>query len=271
MIIIGEKLNGAIPVVKKAIEEKDEAFIRDRAIAQADAGATYIDVCAGTAPEVELESLKWMMDIVQEAVETPLCIDSPDPEILKAVFPLCKKPGLVNSVSGEGNKMDVLLPLFQDADPAWELVAMTCDNDGIPNNVEKKVELTKMMVEEAKKYGLTPNRIHIDPCVMALSTENSSFLNFKAEIEAIREVYPDIHITSGLSNISFGLPARKLMNQNFMTLSMFVGMDSAVMDPTSRDMMGAIFATDALLGKDRLCRKYSKAFRQGKIGPVKTN
>ena len=268
MIIIGGKLNGAIPVVKKAIEEKDEAFIRDRAIAQAEAGATYIDVCAGTAPEIELESLKWMMDIVQEAVETPLCIDSPDPEILKAVFPLCKKPGLVNSVSGEGNKMDVLLPLFDDADPAWELVAMTCDNAGIPNTVEKKVELTKMMVEEAKKHNLTPNRIHIDPCVMALSTENHSFLNFKAEIEGIREIYPDIHITSGLSNISFGLPARKLMNQNFMTLSMFVGMDSAVMDPTSRDMMGAIFATDALLGNDRLCRKYSKAFRQGKIGPV---
>ncbi|MEF9918160.1 MAG: methyltetrahydrofolate cobalamin methyltransferase [Eubacterium sp.] len=268
MIIIGEKLNGAIPVVKKAIEAKDEGFIRDRAIAQADAGATFIDVCAGTAPEIELESLKWMMDIVQEAVETPLCIDSPDPEILKAVFPLCKKPGLVNSASGEGNKLEILLPLFKDADPTWELVAMTCDNNGIPNDVATKVALTKMMVEEAKKFGLTPNRIHIDPCVMALSTENNAFLNFKAEIEGIREVYPDIHITSGLSNISFGLPARKLMNQNFMTLSMFVGMDSAVMDPTSRDMMGAISSTNALLGNDKHCRKYSKAYRQGKIGPI---
>jgi len=269
MIIIAEKLNGAIPVVKKAIEEKDEAFIRDRAIAQAEAGATFIDVCAGTAPDIEFESLRWMMDIVQEAVETPLCIDSPDPEILKKVFPLCKKPGLVNSVSGEGNKMEILYPLFKDADPEWEIVAMTCDQNGIPKTLEKKVELTKILVEEAKKYGITPDRIHVDPCVMALSTDNASFTNFRDEIAAIRKIYPEIHITSGLSNISFGLPARKLMNQNFMALSMFVGMDSAVMDPLSRDMMGAIYATEALMGNDRLCRNYSKAFRQGKIGPEK--
>ncbi|MBF7095657.1 methyltetrahydrofolate cobalamin methyltransferase [Alkalibacter mobilis] len=269
MIIIGEKLNGAIPSVKSAIESKDENFIREKAIAQAEAGANFIDVCAGTAPDVELRTLNWMIDIVQEAVETPLCIDSPDPEILKAVFPRCNKPGLVNSMSGEGNKMEVLLPLFKEADPKWELVIMTCDNQGIPNTVEKKLELTKMMVEESKKYGLTPDRIHIDPCIMALSTDNLSFLNFKREIEAIREVYPEIHITSGLSNISFGMPVRKLMNQNFMTLSMFVGMDSAVLDPLSRDLMGAIYATEALMGNDKLCRKYSNAYRKGKIGPIK--
>ena len=269
MIIIGEKLNGAIPVVQKAIQEKDENFIRERAIAHAEAGATYIDVCAGTAPEIELETLKWMMDIVQEAVETPLCIDSPDPEILKAVFSHCNKPGLLNSVSGEGNKQEILFPLFKDADPAWECVIMTCDDSGIPNTVEKKVELTQQMVEKGKEYGLTPDRIHIDPCVMALSTDNTSFLHFRDEIAAIRAIYPDIHITSGLSNISFGLPARALMNQNFMTLSMYVGMDSAVMDPLYRDMMGAIYATEALMGKDRLCRKYSKAFRAGIIGPIK--
>jgi len=210
-----------------------------------------------------------MIDIVQEAVDTPLCIDSPDPEILRAVFPRCKKPGMVNSMSGEGNKMEILLPLFKDADPKWELVIMTCDNNGIPDTVEKKVELTKMMVEEAKKFNLTPDRIHIDPCIMALSTDNMSFIHFKDEVAAIRAVYPDIHITSGLSNISFGLPVRKLMNQNFMTLSMFVGMDSAVLDPLSRDLMGSMYATDALMGNDKLCRNYSKAYRKGKIGPEK--
>lgn len=269
MIVIGEKLNGAIPTVKKAILEKDENYIRDMAVSQANAGANFIDVCAGTAPDIELETLKWMMDIVQEAVDTPLCIDSPDARILEAVFHRCKRPGLVNSMSGEGNKMDVLLPLFKNADPNWELVIMTCDNEGIPKTLEKKVDLTKMMVEEARKVGVESNRIHIDPCIMALSTDNLSFINFKNEIEAIRMLYPDIHITSGLSNISFGLPVRKLMNQNFMTLSMFVGMDSAVMDPLSRDLMGAIYATQALLGNDKLCRTYGKAYRSGKIGPVK--
>lgn len=90
MIIIGEKINGTIPSVKKAIEEKDADFIRDLAIRQAEAGADYIDVCASTKPEVEVETLKWLMEIVQDAVDTPLCIDSPNPLFIKEVLPLAK-------------------------------------------------------------------------------------------------------------------------------------------------------------------------------------
>lgn len=132
----------------------------------------------------------------------------------------------------------------------------------------KKVDIAKIIVDKAAKFGITPDRIHIDPCVMALSTDNDSLLNFTREIQAIRALFPTIHITSGLSNISFGLPARSLMNKTFMALAIQAGMDSAVMDPTNHDMMGTIFAAYALLGKDKYCRAYSKAFRQGRIGKV---
>lgn len=267
MIIIGEKINGTIPSVKAAIEIKDADYIASLAVKQTQAGATYIDVCASTAPEFEIETLKWLMDIVQNATDTPLCLDSPNPRVIEAVFKYANKPGLINSISEEGDKCEVLLPLLEGN--SWQVVGLTCDNKGIPNDVETKVAITKIMVEKAAKYGITPDRIHIDPCVMALSTENNSMLNFAEEIRQIKALYPTIHVTGAVSNMSFGLPVRSLLNKTCMAFAMEAGMDSAVIDPLNRDMMGTIFATYALLGQDKHCRKYSKAYRQGQIGPVK--
>jgi len=267
MIIIGEKINGTIPAVKEAIENRDAAFIADRAVKQAAAGADFIDVCASTAPEIEIETLKWLMDIIQDATDTPLSIDSPNPRVIEAVFKYANKPGILNSISEEGDKCEVLLPLMEGN--TWEVVGLTCNDRGIPNDVQTKVDITKTMVEKASKYGVTPDRIHIDPCVMALSTENNSFLNLAQEIREIKALYPTIHVTGAVSNISFGLPVRALMNKTFIAYAIQAGMDSAVMDPLNRDMMGTIFAAYALLGNDKYCRKYSKAFRQGIIGPVK--
>lgn len=266
MIIIGEKINGTIPAIKEAIEKRDAAFIADRAVKQAEAGANFIDVCASTAPEFEIETLKWLMEVVQDATDTPLSIDSPNPRVIEAVFKYANKPGMLNSISEEGDKCEVLLPLMEGN--TWEVVGLTCDNNGIPCDVQTKVNITKIMVEKALKYGVTPDRIHIDPCVMALSTENNSLLNFAQEIKEIRTLFPTIHVTGAISNISFGVPARALMNKTFMALAIQAGMDSAIMDPLNRDMMGTVFATYALLGKDRHCRKYSNAFRHGKIGPI---
>lgn len=96
MIIIGEKINGTIPSVKAAIERKDADYIAALAVKQTEAGATYIDVCASTAPEFEIETLKWLMDIVQNATDTPLCLDSPNPRVIEAVFKYANKPGLIN-------------------------------------------------------------------------------------------------------------------------------------------------------------------------------
>lgn len=247
MIIIGEKINGSIPSTAKAISERDENFIRNLAISQAEFGADYIDVCAGTAPEIERETLKWLMDIVQAAVDTPLCIDSSDCEVLIDMLPYAKKPGLLNSVSEEHNKCEKLLPKICDTD--WNIVALTCDNRGISPDPEVKFQIAVTIVEKAKALGIAEERIFIDPLVTALSTTDNALLSFRKTTEKILEKYPNVHITSGLSNISFGMPYRKAVNQQFLTLAMDSGMDSAIMDPTSADMRAALYATEALLGK----------------------
>ncbi|MHB8076806.1 methyltetrahydrofolate cobalamin methyltransferase [Desulfosporosinus fructosivorans] len=268
MIIIGEKINGTIPSVKTAIQDRDEQFIRDLAVRQTEAGADYLDVCASTAPEVEAETLVWLMNIVQDAVDTPLCIDSPNPRVIEHVFKQAKRPGLINSVSAEGDKCEVIFPLIKGTD--WGVIALTCDNHGIPSDIQTRVDITNLLVEKAKKYDITPDRLHIDPLVLALSTDSQSLLTFLETMKTVKNLYPSIKVTSGLSNISFGMPLRKIVNQHFLTIALFTGMDSAIIDPCSRDMYTTLLTTEALMGRDRLCRQFSNAYRKNKIGPIRT-
>lgn len=268
MIIIGEKINGAIPSASKAIAERDENFIRNLVRIQTAEKVDYLDVCAGSVPEEEEEILTWLIDLVQEETDVPICLDSPDPELLLKLLPRIKKPGIINSVSGEGEKCKVLYPFLQDH-PEWKVIALTCDNSGIPNEWQKKVDIASGLIDQAAEYHIDQERIFIDPLVLSLSAINDAMLNFMEAIRRIREKYPNVHFTSGLSNISYGMPYRKIVNQNFLSLALSVGMDSAIMDPTNRDMYATVLAVEALMNQDRCCRKYNKAYRAGKIGPVK--
>lgn len=264
MIIIGEKINGTIPSVKKAIEVRDEEFIRSLAVKQSEAGADFLDLCASTAPDVEVETLKWLMNIVQGVCDTPVCIDSPNPQAIKEVFKYAKRPGIINSVSLENDKCEIVFPLIQGT--SWQTIALTCGNDGIPKDVRTRVDIARRIVQKAQKYDVTPEKIHIDPLVIALAADNDSLLKFTAATRKIKECFPTINVTGGLSNISFGMPLRKVINHNFLTLAVFAGIDSAIMDPLDREMMATLLTTEALLGRDTYCRNFINAFRKNRIG-----
>lgn len=242
MIIIGEKINGAIPAIQKAITDKDAELIRSRAVLQAEAGADFIDVHA-SRKEQECEILGWMIENVQEVTEVPICIDSPDPEVCVAAMKYCKKPGLINSVSMEKNKTEIVFPVI--ADTEWQCVALLCsDKYGIPQSVEQRMEILDEIMEQAEKYGISQERLHIDPLVEAIATNEASFEMFAQCCRQIREKYPKLHITSGLSNISFGLPSRKTMNMAFLGMAVNAGMDSVIMDPSNKDMRGMVLAAE---------------------------
>ena len=264
MIIIGEKINGSIPSTAKAIRERDEDFIRNLALRQTSYGAAYLDLAAGTEPERERDTLKWLIGVVQEAVETPLCIDSSDAEVILDMLPLVRHPGLINSVSEERGKCDRLLPAI--ADSPWKIIALTCDDRGISTDPQVKLEIAVTIIGKANALGIEEDRLFIDPTVTALSSVGDSLMSFTETVRLVRERYASVHITSGLSNISYGMPYRKAVNQQFFCLALAAGMDSAIMDPTSADMRAALYATEALLGRDRLCRRYYQAYRSGQIG-----
>ncbi|NLO47375.1 MAG: methyltetrahydrofolate cobalamin methyltransferase [Clostridiales bacterium] len=264
MIIIGEKINGSIPSMGRAIAAKDEDHIRNMAIKQAEAGSDFIDVCASVPPEVEHDTLKWMLDLVQNAVDTPLSVDSPNPELIVQMLPFVKKPGLINSVSMEGNKVDIVFPAI--ADTKWECVALLCDDSGIPQTAEKRLQVFDALMAKAKQYGIDPSRLHIDPLVEMLCTSEDGVNMVIDVIKEIKKRYPTIHVTGAISNVSFNLPLRKIINQAFAVLAINAGMDSAIFDPLDKSLLGMIYATEALLGEDDYCIEYITAYREERIG-----
>lgn len=267
MIIIGEKINGAIPSVAEAILKKDGEFIKNLAKKQAEAGADFIDVCASTDTEIELETMEWLINLVQEVTDTPVAVDSPSAEICAKAIHLCNRPGLVNSVSLEGDKIERIFPVI--ANTEWQCVALLCDDTGIPRNGEQRLDIFARTMAQAEKYQIDPSRLHIDPLVEMLCTSEEGISMVLDVIRQVKAQYPGIHVTGGASNISFNLPARKFVNQAFLVLAMGAGMDSAIIDPLHKHMMGLVYATQALKGEDDYCMTYISAYRDGIFGMLK--
>ena len=269
MIIIGEKINGAIPSIKQAIAEKNEALIIERTLAQAAAGANFLDCAPSTATQIEYETMVWLIGLMQSCTDVKLCIDSPNADLLARIIEEghLKRPGMVNSVNEESNKCETIFPLI--AGTAWDVVGLTCDQDGIPADPQKKVDIAKRIIDKADTDGVALKNLHIDPCVMALATMPSAMSDFVYCIENIHAYAPEVKVTGAISNISFDMPARKYVNMNCMSYAIAAGLDSAIMDPCSQDMMGTIYACEALRMTDKGGRKYNRAYRKGLFGQKK--
>ena len=268
MIIIAEKLNGSIPSCAKAIAARDENYIKDIAKRQADAGADFIDVCA-SVNEGELEILKWMIDLVQSVTDCPISIDSPDVNMVIEAMAFCNKPGLFNSVSAEGGKLDIAFPILAKPENSkWDIMALLCDDTGIPKSAAKRIEVFDLTMEKAKEYGIDESRFHIDPLIeMLCTTDDGAGISMVLEVmNHIKTTHPNVHISGAISNISFNLPVRRLVNQAFAALAVAAGMSSAVMDPLSQDLRGIIYAAEAMMGLDDFCAEYTSAYRGGIFG-----
>lgn len=263
MIIIGEKINGTLEDVQKAILERNKDFISHLAKIQTEAGSNFLDVNAGTPPEREPEDLKWLLETVQEAVDTPLCLDSPQPKTLAEVIEYVRSPGLLNSATSEAGKAAAVLKLAQKYD--FQVISLTMDDSGIPQSVEKRLEIARQLITDARQIGLKDEDVYIDPLVIAISTDNRAALNFIETVRQVKAQFPKVKTVSGLSNISFGLPLRKNLNMVFLTLALYAGMDAAILDPLDKNMLRTLLATKVMLGEDRFCRNYSTAYRQGQI------
>jgi len=264
MIIIGEKINGTRKAVAQAIRERDAAFIRDLAKSQAEAGSAFLDINAGTAPEREPEDMAWLVATVQEICDLPLCLDSANPTALRAGLELVKHRPLINSVSGEKSRIEGVLPLALEYKTSLILLAL--DETGIPSTSDGRMKVVDRLACHATDGGLTEENLYIDPLVTAISTGTDSALVTLDTIRKIRSAYPNCHITSGLSNISFGMPLRHMINRTFMAMALQAGLDSAIADPNDRQLYEVILASEMLMGKDKYCQGFNRAYRAGRIG-----
>jgi 5-methyltetrahydrofolate--homocysteine methyltransferase len=259
MIFIGEKINGTRKAVQEAILKKDRAFIEKTALEQANAGADYLDVNAGTSPDRETDDMLWLIDIVQEVTEVPVCIDSSSPGTLAAALAQVRQTPLVNSINADPARLEAFLPLIREKEAPVIALALDESQTGMPKTIAERMENIRRVMEAAASYGIPEERLFIDPLIMSVATEDTAGAAVLGAIRSIRAAWPRAHITGGLSNVSFGLPNRELVNRTFLTLAMAAGLDSAVVNPANRALIESLKATELILGNDRFCRSYTKA------------
>jgi len=261
MKIIGEKINGTRKRVAQAIAERDAGFIQDLAQKQFEAGSTWLDVNAGTLPEREPDDLIWLIENIQSVTDTPLSLDSANPKALEIAIKAVDKTPLINSISGEPDRIEKILPLV--AEHGCDVIALAMDDKKIPETFEKRMEVIDKVLKATRAAGVADAKVYVDPLAMTIATMNQSAVIACDTIRAIHEKYPEVHFTMGLSNISFGLPSRKQVNRGLLILAMQAGLDSAILDPLDKELQAAIVTTELLLGKDKHCMNYLKASRKG--------
>lgn len=263
MRIVGERINTSRKLVNEAVEKRDAAYIADEAKKQAEAGAHFIDVNAGSRIGSEMGDLAWLVEIVEGAVESPLSLDSPDPKVLLAMSKKAGKKPMINSTTAERPRFEEMKPVFQERE--IDIVALCMDERGIPSAVDQALENAAFLVKNLTRMGIPLANIHLDPMIQPVSVNKDNGLLALETIRRVHAEFPGVQTICGLSNVSFGLPNRFLINRTFVVLCLGAGLDGAIIDPLDKKMMTNIIVAESLAGKDAYCMKYLKANRAGAL------
>jgi cobalamin-dependent methionine synthase I len=262
--VIGERINTTLKKVKAAVTDRDAEYIKDDVRKQTEAGAAYIDVNAGARIGYEVEDMTWLLEIVQQATELPLCLDSPDPGVLEMAYGLVSKKPMINSISLEKNRFDPMIKYLQGKD--CRIIALCMDDSGMPKTANDIVSRAKLLVAELEKIGFARDDIFLDPLVQPLGVDKSTGTMAMTAVRKIMTDIEGVHTTGGLSNISFGLPQRRIINRCFLSMMIAHGFDSAIMDPLDKVAMTQVITADMIAGNDDFCMQFIKATRSGIIG-----
>lgn len=263
MVIIGEKINATLESIKNIILNRDSKHLIELTENQVRAGANFIDVNVGTgvgSQADEVEAMQWAIETIREAVDIPICIDSVDPVVLETgLKTLNGETFMINSANAEPESLDRVLPLTAEHDAS--LIALTMDENGIPDTVAGRLKSCDKILASCERNGVPFHHVYIDPLVMPVSTDIKSGTITLDTLKAVKETFPDVKTVTGLSNISYGLPARRKLNAAFLHMCIYTGLDAAIIDPLDEDLMASVRTGEVLAGKDRHCRRYTRYFR----------
>lgn len=263
MLIVGEKINTSIKKIAQAVESGDSAFIAQVAQQQVAAGADFVDVNAGTFVEKEVDYLPWLVKTVQSSIDIPLCLDSANPEALIKALEFHKGEPMVNSISLEEERFHSLLPVITAH--SCKVVALCMAQRGMPTAADDRISVASELIERLTSAGMVLEAIYVDPLVQPVAVDVGMGSAVLQAISTIMERFPGVNTICGLSNISYGLPARRLVNRNFLTLAIAHGLSAAILDPTEKHLMSNLLATQMLLGQDEYCGNFIEAYQGGNI------
>lgn len=258
-VIIGERINPTgRKQVLEALQRGDFDLIRKDALEQVAAGAAVLDVNAGVPGADEAKLLKEVMCAVMEVTDTPLCIDTADPQALAAALSLYPGKALVNSCNGEERSLANVLPLVKEHRAA--VIALCMDDDGIPETPEARLKVGARIIERAARLGIPSEDLVLDPLALTMGTDHRAG-RVALETTALLVKEFGVNITMGASNISFGLPDRKYINATFIAMAIHAGLTCPITNPLVPEVRIAILAADLAMGRDEYGMRWIEAFR----------
>ena len=258
--IIGERIN---PTGRKKLQEELKAgnfdTVKADALAQIEAGAAILDVNAGVPGADEPALLVQMIEVLSELTDVPLCIDTANVKALEAALKVYSGKALVNSVNGEEEKLEKILPLIKQYDAA--VIGLTMDDEGIPKTLEKRIEIAGKIIDRAAKVGIAAEDIVIDPLAMSIGADD---LAGKMALDAVEAIVKDygVNITMGCSNISFGVPDRELLNGAFLAMAIRCGLTCPITNPLFEEVVASILAADLAMGRDEFAGNWIGGYRK---------
>lgn len=261
-IKIGERINSSREAITRALESKDEALIRKEARLQKEAGVDILDVNCAFNSKNEIADMEWLVGIVQDETGLPLSIDSPNADVVRAALRKHKGRALVNSITFEKKRAEAILPLVKKYKA--EVILLTMDERGMPSSAEDRLRFAERGLELAEEYGIPARDFYIDPLVRPVSSEQKQGLEVVESTRAIKSKYK-LRVICGLSNVSFGLPDRSILNAVFLAMMLSAGLDAAIFDPLDKKVKSILKAANAILGSDEFCMEYIKSYRAGEI------
>lgn len=259
-VIIGERIN---PTRRKKLAETmargDFSVVQEDALKQVEAGAHVLDVNAGIPGGDEPVLLRGAAQAVLEVVDVPLCFDTADPDALKAALEIYPGKALINSTTAEEHMMARVFPLAQQFNAA--VIGVISDESGVPTTPEARLEVARKLVNRAGDFGIPPEDIVIDCLALTVGADHNAG---RVTLDAMKLVRQElgVNLNLGASNVSFGLPDRKILNIAYLALAIGSGLTTAITDPTVPEIQTAILACDLLTGRDEYAMRWIKAYRK---------
>ena len=222
------------------------------------AGAQIIDVVVSYQDLDEVAAIREVVKAVMEVTDVPLCVDSPDPAVLEAALSAYEGKMLVSSVTGEESRIEQVLPLVKNYGSA--VIALTTDESGIPGDAQARLDVARRIVAAAEAMGIPREDVIVDCACMTVGTDTGAAL---VTLEAARLIRGQLgcNLTLGASNVSYGLPDRRLVNAAFLPLAMAAGVNCPIVDPTAEGLREIVLATDLLLNRDKWATRYTRNFK----------
>ncbi len=261
MIVIGELINGMYKDVGKAITNKETDVIEHLAIEQVRAGADILDVNTGPYSKNPKDDMKWLIETIQKVTNVGLSIDSTKADVIEEGLKLASRRVIINSTSADDEKMDRIFGLAKRYNT--QVIALTMDKSGVPNNKEKRLELAVKIVAKAMDSGINTEDLFLDPIILPVNvaqTQGKDVLESIREFSSLSDPAPNTVV--GLSNVSQGTKTRSLINRTFLVMAISSGLTSAILDPLDKELMDAMITAELVLNKNIYCDSFLDAYRK---------